>query len=76
MEVDGPTRDDEEQKAFDTARTAKLERAGYLVIRVREVVVRTDVEFVLRWIARVGALVLAEKFVSGDLRRLDTVPRP
>jgi very-short-patch-repair endonuclease len=76
VEVDGPTHDDEEQKAFDAARTVKLEAAGYLVIRVKEHVVRNGIEHVLTWIAEVGALVLATKFVSGDLRRLDTVPLP
>jgi very-short-patch-repair endonuclease len=34
VEVDGPTHDDEEQKLFDASRTAGLERAGFLVIRV------------------------------------------
>ena len=76
VEVDGPTHDDEEQKAFDAARTVKLEAAGYLVIRVKERVVRNAVEHVLTWITIVGDLVLATKFVAGSLRRLDTVPLP
>ena len=76
VEVDGPAHDDEEQKAFDAARTVTLEGAGYLVIRVRERVVRNAVEHVLTWITRVGELVLATKFVPGALRRLDTVPLP
>lgn len=76
VEVDGPTHDDAEQQAFDEARTVELEREGFLVIRVRESVVRDALEHVLDWIARVGELVLANKFVSNDLRRLDKVPRP
>jgi hypothetical protein len=43
---------------------------------VKERVVRDAPEQVLGWIARVGELVLAQKFVSGDLRRLDKVPLP
>ncbi len=76
VEVDGPAHEDAEQKEFDAQRTAKLERAGYLVIRVNELVVRTDEDLVVRWIERVGMLVLSNKFVAGELRRLDTVPRP
>jgi very-short-patch-repair endonuclease len=76
VEVDGPTHDDEEQKAFDAARTLKLEGAGYLVIRVKERVVRDGVDHVLAWLTQVGDLVLATKFVPGDMRRLDTVPLP
>jgi very-short-patch-repair endonuclease len=76
VEVDGPTHDDEEQKAFDTARTEKLEALGYLVIRVREHVVRDGMDQVLSWIARAGALVLETKFVPVSLRRMDAVPLP
>ena len=76
VEVDGPTHDDEEQKTFDATRTAKLEALGYLVVRVSERVVRDGVDQVLAWIAKVGRLVLETKFVSGDLRRMDSVPLP
>jgi very-short-patch-repair endonuclease len=76
VEVDGPAHDDEEQKTFDAARTVKLEDLGYLVIRVREHVVRDGAEHVLAWIAKVGALVLETKFVPVSLRRMDTVPLP
>lgn len=74
VEVDGPAHDDEEQKSFDAARTVKLETAGFLVIRVKERVVRDGTEHVLTWIGGVGTLVLAGKFVPDALRRLDTVP--
>ncbi|HYD89789.1 MAG TPA: DUF559 domain-containing protein [Vitreimonas sp.] len=76
IEVDGPAHDDEEQKVFDAARTEKLEALGYLVIRVKEHVVRDGLEHVLAWISEVGELVLATKFVRGALRRMDTVPLP
>jgi very-short-patch-repair endonuclease len=76
VEVDGPTHDDEEQKAFDAARTAKLEALGYLVIRVKEQVVRDAPDQVLAWIAKAGALVLETKFVPDALRRMDKVPLP
>ncbi len=76
VEVDGPVHDDEEQKAFDAARTLKLEAAGYLVIRVKGRVVRYGKEHVLKWITRVGTFVLATKFVPTTLRRMDTVPLP
>jgi len=76
VEVDGPVHDNEEQKAFDAARTVELEREEFLVIRVKERVVRNAPEHVLAWITRVGELVLEGKFVSGDLRRMDTVPLP
>jgi very-short-patch-repair endonuclease len=76
VEVDGPTHDDAEQRAFDAARTVELERDGFLVIRAKERVVRDAPERVLDWITRVGELVLAQKFVSGELRRMDTVPLP
>jgi len=46
------------------------------MIRVKERVVRDAPEHVLDWITRVGELVLANKFVGGELRRLDYVPRP
>jgi very-short-patch-repair endonuclease len=68
--------DDEEQKTFDKMRTEKLEGLGYLVIRVKEEVVRRDIKRVLAWISEVGELVLATKFVRTDLRRMDTVPLP
>lgn len=76
VEVDGPAHDDEEQKVFDASRTEKLEASGYLVIRVKERVVRDGIEHVLARISQVGALVLEAKFVSGVLRRMDTVPLP
>lgn len=76
VEVDGPTHDDPEQQAFDAERTKALEAEGYLVIRVREHVVRDDIEAVLRWIERVGVLVLETKFVAGAMRRMDKVPLP
>jgi very-short-patch-repair endonuclease len=76
VEVDGPTHDDEEQKTFDAARTAKLEALGYLVIRVKEHVVRDGSDHVLAWISTVGALVSGTKFVPDALRRMDTVPLP
>lgn len=76
VEVDGPAHDNEEQKAFDAARTLELEREGFLVIRVKEQVVRDAPEYVLAWITHVGELVLAQKFVETRLRRMDTVPRP
>jgi very-short-patch-repair endonuclease len=76
VEVDGPTHDDEEQKAFDATRTEKLEALGYLVIRVREHVVRDGEDPVLTWIAEVGGLVLEPKFVPARLRRMDIVPLP
>ncbi len=65
VEVDGPVHDSEEQKAFDAARTAKLEALGFLVIRVKERVVRDGMDHVLIWIADVGELVLKTKFVPG-----------
>ena len=76
VEVDGPVHDNEEQKTFDTARTLELEREGFLVIRVKEQVVRDAPEHVLAWITQVGELVLENKFVETKLRRMDTVPRP
>ncbi len=76
VEVDGPVHDDEEQKTFDATRTVELEREGFLVIRVKERVVRDAPEHVLAWITCVGELVLEDKFVSGDLRKMDTVPLP
>jgi very-short-patch-repair endonuclease len=76
VEVDGPSHDDEEQKAFDARRTLKLEAGGYLVIRVKERVVRDGIEHVLAWIGEVGDLVLSGKVVPDALRRLDTVPLP
>jgi very-short-patch-repair endonuclease len=76
VEVDGPVHDDAEQQVFDAQRTAKLERAGFLVARVKEHVVRDGMEHVLDWIPCVGELALAGKFVGGDLRRMDTVPLP
>jgi very-short-patch-repair endonuclease len=76
VEVDGPAHDNEEQKAFDAARTLELEREGFLVIPVKEQVVRDAPEYVLAWITHVGELVLAQKFVETRLRRMDTVPRP
>ncbi len=76
VEVDGPVHDTEEQKAFDAARTERLEALGFLVIRVKERVVRDAPDHVLDWISRVGALVLETKFVPEDLRHLDKVPLP
>jgi very-short-patch-repair endonuclease len=76
VEVDGPTHDNEGQKAFDAARTLKLEAAGYLVIRVKERVARDAIDHVLAWITQVGELVLAIKFVPEHMRRMDTVPLP
>jgi very-short-patch-repair endonuclease len=76
VEVDGPVHDNEEQKTFDTARTLELEREGFLVIRVKEQVVRDAPEHVLAWITQVGELVLENTFVETKLRRMDTVPRP
>ncbi len=76
VEVDGPVHDDEEQKVFDAQRTERLEGEGFLVVRVKERVVREGTEHVLAWITRVGELVLANKFVPGALRRMDTVPLP
>ena len=76
IEVDGPAHDHEEQKAFDATRTEKLEALGYLVIRVKERVVRDATDHTLAWITSVGELVLATKFVDGALWRLDTVPLP
>jgi hypothetical protein len=73
---DGPTHDDAEQQAFDAARTVELERAGFLVIRVKERVVRDAPEHMLHWIVQVGELVLEDKFVEAKLRRLDHVPLP
>lgn len=49
VEVDGPVHDTEEQKAFDAARTEKLEALGFLVVRVRERVVRDAPDHVLDW---------------------------
>ena len=76
IEVDGPAHDDDEQKVFDAARTRKLEALGYLVIRVKERVVRDGTEHVLAWIAEVGELVLATKFVPASMRRLEKAPLP
>lgn len=76
IEVDGPTHEDQEQKAFDAARTGKLEQLGFLVIRVKEHVVRHSVAHVLEWVSKIGALVLEVKFVEPRLRRMDTVPLP
>jgi very-short-patch-repair endonuclease len=76
VEVDGPAHDDEEQKAFDAARTVELEREGFLVIRVKERLVRDAPEHVLAWIKRVGELTLENKFVETNLRRMDHVPLP
>jgi very-short-patch-repair endonuclease len=76
VEVDGPTHQDEEQKVFDAVRTEKLERLGYLVVRVDERVVRHSVTHVLAWISEIGGLVLETKFVSAKLRRLKNVPLP
>lgn len=76
IEVDGPVRDDAEQKAFDEMRTLALEREGFLVTRVKERVMRDAPEHVLVWITRVGELVLEDKFVETKLRRMDTVPLP
>ncbi|MBX9747501.1 MAG: DUF559 domain-containing protein [Hyphomonadaceae bacterium] len=76
VEVDGPTHDDPEQQSFDAELTKKLEADGYLVIRVREHVVRGDIEAVLKWIESIGALVLETKFVPGTMRRMDKVPLP
>ncbi|MBL8546763.1 MAG: DUF559 domain-containing protein [Hyphomonadaceae bacterium] len=45
-------------------------------LRRNQLNVRDAPEHVLDWIARVGELVLAGKFVGGELRRLDHVPRP
>ena len=76
VEVDGQAHDDEEQKAFDAERTKKLEALGYLVIRVKERVVRDSMEHVLAWIGEAGELVLVNKFVAAELRRMDTLPLP
>ncbi|MGH8431502.1 MAG: endonuclease domain-containing protein [Solimonas sp.] len=76
VEVDGPTHDDEEQKIFDANRTRALEAEGFLVIRVRERVVRDGIDHVVDWIAQVGELVLAKQPVPVELKRLDTVPLP
>jgi very-short-patch-repair endonuclease len=76
LEVDGPTHDDAEQQAFDSERTEKIERKGFLVIRVKERVVRDAPEFVEAWITRVGEMVLSGRFVPGSDRRFDTVPSP
>ncbi|MFZ2028670.1 MAG: DUF559 domain-containing protein [Vitreimonas sp.] len=76
VEVDGPTHEDQEQKAFDAERTRQIEAKGYLVIRVKERVVRDGVEHVEAWISNMGAMVLAQQFVPNTLRRLDTVPLP
>ncbi len=76
VEVDGQTHDGAEQQAFDAARTLKLEARGFLVIRVKERVVRDGIEQALAWIGAVGALVLAQKVVPDGLRRMDTVPLP
>jgi very-short-patch-repair endonuclease len=34
IEVDGPSHDDEEQRAFDAQRTALLERSGWRIARI------------------------------------------
>lgn len=76
VEVDGPTHDDEEQKLFDANRTCVLEAEGFLVIRVKERVVRDGIDHVVDWIARVGELALAKQPVPIYMRRMDTVPLP
>lgn len=74
VEVDGPAHDGEEQKTFDAARTLELEAHGFLVIRVKERVVRDGIAHVLHWIGNVGDLVLQQRVVPDALRRMDTVP--
>jgi very-short-patch-repair endonuclease len=76
VEIDGPVHDSQEQQLFDAARTAELETLGFLVIRVKERVVRDGIDHVLAWIVHVGELRTATKLVSAQLRRMDTVPLP
>ena len=68
--------DAQEQKLFDAVRTVKLEQAGFLVIRVKERVVRDGIDHVVAWIGHVGERVMGEQAVSQQLRSLDAVPLP
>lgn len=76
VEVDGAMHDDEEQKLFDAERTRLLELKGFVVVRVKEHVVRDATEHVLDWISKVGCLVIERKTIPVQLRRMDTVPLP
>ena len=76
VEVDGPTHDDREQWLFDAARTAELERLGFLVVRVKERVVRDATEHVIDWISTVGKLIAQKQNVPQAIRTLDKVPSP
>ena len=76
IEVDGPTHNDPEQQAFDAKRTLELETLGFLVIRVKEHVVRDAIEHVEAWLSRVGEMVLNGQIVSERDRKLDRVPLP
>jgi very-short-patch-repair endonuclease len=76
VEGDGPVHDDKEQKVFDAERTKALAAEGFLVIRVRERVVRDAMEQALAWIVRVGEMRLAKQIAPLELRRMETVPLP
>jgi very-short-patch-repair endonuclease len=76
VEVDGPKHDDQEQQLFDAARTVELEQLGFLVIRVKERVVRDATEHVLDWINAVGKLIAEKKTVPQAMRALNKVPLP
>jgi very-short-patch-repair endonuclease len=76
VEVDGPKHDDQEQQLFDAARTAELEQLGFLVIRVKERVVRDATDHVIDWISAVGKLIAEKEAVPQALRALNKVPLP
>ncbi len=76
VEVDGPTHDDQEQQLFDAARTAELEQHGFLVVRVKERVVRDAPEHVIEWISAIGKLTVEKQPVPQAMCALNKVPLP
>ncbi|MGQ0533662.1 MAG: DUF559 domain-containing protein [Caulobacteraceae bacterium] len=76
IEVDGPVHDHEEQQTFDQQRARAIEADGFLIVRVKENVVRDATEHVVDWITEIGMLILAGRPVPDQLRRMDAIPLP
>lgn len=76
VEVDGPVHEQQEQKLFDERRTAELEREGFVVVRVKENVVRHSVEHVAAWLSEIGDVLERGERLPDQLKRMNSVPLP
>lgn len=76
VEVDGPVHDEDEQIEFDAERTRIIEEGGFIVIRVKEHVVRDGIDHVVTWISGVVEMRRKGETVPEALRTLSSVPLP